>query len=110
MGMYESANTIEADFDVHKSSVSGLDRKNEFDAQQLLAQSNEDQDLWAADGQEENSAMVGVKKMRDELKHIFKDETADGHQQDMITPIDEMQTHNSHQPAKEKQKESFKYL
>lgn len=90
MGIHDSVGHVDADFDGDRSTVSGLEKKKEFDVQQLQASAFENRDLWGADDQEGGATMAGVKKMRDELKHIFKDETADGYQQDMINPIDEM--------------------
>ena len=72
LGVYDNIENNEADVDVHKSSASGLDKKKEIDAQQLLAQASDNKDLWGVDGQEDSSSMVGVEKMRDELKQMFK--------------------------------------
>lgn len=38
-----------------------------------------------------SSSLLGVRKMREELKQIFQEDHPAGYQQDMITPIDEMQ-------------------
>lgn len=90
MGMYDSTGNLEADYDTGKARVSGLEKNNEFDEQYGPEQPQESKEQWEADGLDESSTMVGVKKMRDELKHIFKDEATDGYKRDMIDPIDEM--------------------
>lgn len=110
LGVYGDIDEDEAGHDGGRSSASGLGQLRELDAQQHLAQASGNKDLWGADGLEDSSSNAGVKKMREELKQMFNDDAAQGQQQDMITPIDELLIREPQQAATEKQSSSLKHL